>query len=142
MAGSQGFLTLSHVLYADDILVFCRAENKSLRNFSTFLKTYGAFSGQYINNSKSSFFTMDNSARFFTKIQRILSCSHGCLPLNYLGLPIFVAAPKSHFLQPLADKVKLKLASWKGKYVSMMGQIQLVNTVITGILVHSFNLYK
>ncbi|XP_068461592.1 uncharacterized protein [Phaseolus vulgaris] len=98
--------------------------------------------GQYVNNSKSSFFTMDYSARFVTKIQRILSCSHDCLPFNYLGVPIFVVAPKICFLQPLADKVKLKLASWKGKSLSMMGQIQLVNTMITGILAYSFNLYK
>ena len=94
--------------------LFFVGDIKSLRNLSTFLKIYGDFSGQYINNSKSSFFTMDNSPRFVTKIQNILSCSHGCLPFNYLGVPIFVGAPKCRFLQPLADKVKLKLASWKG----------------------------
>jgi len=85
---------------------------------------------------------MDNSARFVTKIQRILSCSHGCLPFNYLGVSIFVDAPKCQFLQPLADKVKLKLASWKGKSLSMMGRIQLVNTVITGFLAYIFNMYN
>ena len=114
MVSSQGFLTPSHILYANDIFVFCRAYNKSL-NLSIFIKTYGDFSGQYVNNSKSSFFTMDNSARFVTKIQRILFCSHGCLPFTYLGVPIFVGAPRCRFLQPLVDKVKLKLASWKGK---------------------------
>ena len=43
------------------------------------------------------------------------------LSFNYLGVPIFVGAPKCRFLQPLTDKVKLKLASWKGKSLSMMG---------------------
>jgi len=123
MASPQGFLTLSYILYADDIFVFCRIDNKSLINLSIFLKTYGDFSGQYVNNSKSSFFTMNNSARFVTKIQRILSCSHGCLSFTYLGVPIFVGALRGHFLQPLADKVKLKFASWKGKSLSMMGQV-------------------
>jgi len=37
---------------------------------------------------------------------------------------------------------KLKLASWKGKSLSMMSQIQLVNTVITEFLAYSFNMYK
>ena len=55
---------------------------------------------------------------------------------------IFVGAPRGHFLQPLADKVKLKLASWKGKSLSMMGQVHLFNTVITGLLAYSFNLCK
>jgi len=85
---------------------------------------------------------MNNSPRFVTKIQHILSCSHGCLSFTYLGVPIFVGAPRGCFLQPLADKVKLKLASWKGKSFSMMGRVQLVNTVITGLLAYSFNLYN
>ena len=97
-------------------------DNKSFRNLSIFLKTYGDFSGQYVNNSKCSFFTMDNSARFVTKIQRILSCSHCCLPFTYLGVPIFIGAPKCRFLQPLTDKVKMKLTSWKGKSLILMGR--------------------
>ena len=115
---------------------------KSLRILSIFLKTYCDFFGQYVNNSKSSFFTMVNSARFVTKIQHILPYSHGCLPFNYLGGPIFVGAPKCRFLQPLANKVKLKLASWKCKSLSMMSRIQLVNMVITRFLAYSFNMYK
>ena len=142
MASPLGYPTPSHILYANDIFVFCMGDNKSLRNLSIFLKTYGDFYGQYVNNSKSSFFTMDNSARFVTKIQRILSCSHGCLPFNYLGVFIFISAPKCRFLQPLVDKVKLKLTSWKGKSLSMMGQIQLVNTMIIGFLAYIFNMYK
>jgi len=55
MASLQGFLIPSRILYVDDIFVFCRADNKSLRNLSIFLKTYGDFSCQYVNNSKSSF---------------------------------------------------------------------------------------
>ena len=57
-------------------------------------------------------------------------------------MPIFVGALKFRFLQHLADKVKLKLAYWKGKSFRIMGVIQLVNTVITGFLVYSFNMFK
>jgi len=57
MASPQGYLTPSHILYADDIFVLYRADNKSLINLSIFLKTYGDFSGQYVYNSKNSFFT-------------------------------------------------------------------------------------
>jgi len=85
---------------------------------------------------------MDTSARFVTKVQCLLSCSRGALPFNYLGVLIFVGDPKCRFFKPLADKFKLKLASWKGKSLSMMGQIQLVNIVITDFLAYSFNIYK
>ena len=68
MASSQGYLTPFYILYVDDIFVFCRGDNKSFRNLSILLKTYGDFSCQYVNNSKSSFFTMDLSPKFVTKI--------------------------------------------------------------------------
>jgi len=64
-----------------------------------------------------------------------------CL-FNYLGVSIFVGARKCQFLQHLVDKVKLKLTSWKGKSLSMMGRIQLVNMVTSGFLAYSFNMYK
>jgi len=142
MASPNCYITPSHILYADDIFCFYRTDNKSLKNLSIFLQKYGDFSSHYVNNSKSSFFTMDTSAIFVTKIQHHLSCSHSLLPFNYLGIPIFVGAPKRKFLQPLADKVKLKLASWKGKTLSMMDQIQMVNIVVIGFLAYSFNVYK
>jgi len=55
---------------------------------------------------------------------------------------VFVGAPRGCFLQPLADKVKLKLTSWKAKSLSMMSRVQLVNTMILDLLAYSFNLYK
>ena len=55
MASPHGYLTPSHILYIDNIFVFCRGDIKSLINLSIFLKTYSVFSSQYVNNSKSSF---------------------------------------------------------------------------------------
>jgi len=40
------------------------------------------------------------------------------------------------------DKVRSKLASWKGKSLSMMGRVELVNSVIYGFLSYNFQLYK
>ena len=142
MANPKGYITSSHILYVDDIFVFCRTDNKSLKNLSIFLQKYGDFSYQYVNNSKIRFFSTDNFARFITKVQRHLSCTHGSLPLNYLGVLIIVGTPKLIFLQLLVDKVKLKLGSWKGKSLSMIGQICLVNIVVTVFLDYSFNVYK
>ena len=60
------------------------------------------------------------------------------IPFTYLRVPIFVGFPKAWFLQPLADKVKSKLASWKGKSLSMTGRIELVNSMIYGSLAYNF----
>jgi len=58
MASPKGYITPSHILYVDDIFVFYRMDNKYLKNLSIFLKKYGDFFGQYVNNSRNTFFTM------------------------------------------------------------------------------------
>jgi len=72
----------------------------------------------------------------------VLGCSRDTIPFNYLGVPIFVGSPKARFLQPLADKVKFKLASWKGKSLSMIGRVEIVNSIIYDSLSYKFQIYR
>jgi hypothetical protein len=64
------------------------------------------------------------------------------VPFDYLGVPIFKGKPKKIHLQALTDKVKSKLASWKGHSLSLMGRVQLVQSVIHGMLLYSFKIYS
>jgi hypothetical protein len=41
----------------------------------------------------------------------------------------------------LADRVKIKLASWKAYLLSMAGKVQLVKSVIFSMLLHSITIY-
>jgi hypothetical protein len=47
----------------------------------------------------------------------------GSLPFNYLGVPIFKGKPKACYLQPIADKIKNKLSSWKASLLSIAGRV-------------------
>lgn len=73
-----------------------------------FLSEYASFFGQYINHAKSTFYYANQSNLFIQKNENYSQCSHVSLPFNYLG-SYFAGAPKSSLLQPLADKVKIKL---------------------------------
>lgn len=42
------------------------------------------------------------------------------------------------YLMPIADKIKSKLASWKGSLLSIIGRVELVRSFIQGMLVYSF----
>lgn len=75
------------------------------------------------------------------KVQQCLGFGQGPLPFTYLGVPIFIGKPRTHFLQPIADKIKAKLVSWKGKLLSIMGRAQLINSFITSMLLYSFQVY-
>jgi len=41
----------------------------------------------------------------------------------------------------ITDKIRNKLATWKGTNLSIMGRLQLVKSIIHGMLVYSFHVY-
>jgi len=45
-------------------------------------------------------------------------------------------------LRPIVDKIKLKLNAWKGRLLTFMGRVQLVNVVICSMLTYFFHVYK
>ncbi|WVZ64595.1 LOW QUALITY PROTEIN: hypothetical protein U9M48_014090, partial [Paspalum notatum var. saurae] len=52
-------------------------------------------------------------------------------PGRYLGLPLHVRKLRRIDVQPLIDKVRARLPSWKGKILSKAGRMTLVKTVLS-----------
>ena len=76
------------------------------------------------------------------KLQSVTSMSKGSIPFKYLGVPLFVGAPKRKWLKLIADKVCNKFSKWKGSTLSMVGRLTLINHVVAGSFTHSFFIYK
>jgi len=74
-------------------------------------------------------------------ISGMLGFSVGTIPFTYLGCPIFKGKPKGVFFQSITDRIKVKLATWKGTMLSIMGRVQVVKSIIHGMLVYSFHIY-
>jgi len=75
-------------------------------------------------------------------LAQLSSFSVGTLPFQYLGCPIFQGKPKCIHFQPIVDRIKVKLATWKGVLLSIMGRVQLVKSIVHGMLVYSFHIYR
>lgn len=54
---------------------------------------------------------------------------------------MFRGKPRRNHLLPIVDRIKTKLASWKGSLLSIMGRVQLVKSIILSMLVYSFHIY-
>ncbi|MCH80766.1 putative ribonuclease H protein, partial [Trifolium medium] len=132
----------SHVLYADDIMIFCKGSKKNIRGVMQVLNDYGAASGQIVNKAKTKFYADSISNARLVNIAAPLGFNAGSIPFNYLGCPIFVGHPKAVHFQALADRIKTKLATWKGSLLSIMGRVQLVRSIIHGMLINSFHIYR
>ena len=78
---------MSHLSFADDILVFCGASQDRMMYLSWTLTWFEAISGLRINLDKSELIPMgcmENVGVLAAK----LGCKIGSLPSSYLGLPL------------------------------------------------------
>ena len=49
MAYARGAAFVSHLLYADDVILFAKASLQNMKTFSEMFEMYGAISGQVVN---------------------------------------------------------------------------------------------
>lgn len=126
----------SHTLYADDIMIFCRGDQKSVKVIPNLLSRYDACSRKLCNASKFIIYVCEMCKARHIQLANILGFSTASTPFLYLVVPIFIGKPKSIHFQFIVDKVKLKLAAWKANLLSIVGRVQLVKSVIHSMLVH------
>ncbi|PWA43490.1 RNA-directed DNA polymerase, eukaryota, Reverse transcriptase zinc-binding domain protein [Artemisia annua] len=63
-------------------------------------------------------------------LARKLVCEPSSFPFTYLGLPVGASMSRSIHWQPIIDRFRDKLSSWKAKNVSYEGHLTLVKSVL------------
>ncbi|KAA3479382.1 reverse transcriptase [Gossypium australe] len=108
---------ISHLLFADDCIMFGEASEKGARILKDILKEYESCSGQYVNFNKSTIFYNSNTRNEKREeASRVLGVRSSTCPEKYLGLPN-VAIPTyamSCFLLPKAlfEMIENKIAKY------------------------------
>lgn len=87
----RGTVTLSHLLFADDTLIFYEADRNQLRALKALLLCFEAASGLKVNFDKSELVPVGNVSDT-RQLASILGCKVASLPITYLGLPLGAAA--------------------------------------------------
>lgn len=80
--------SMSHLLYVDDSILFCRANPEEAQEILNILNTYQAASGQRVNMEKSEMvFTPNTSITIKQQVQAILPIKTSDSIKKYLGMP-------------------------------------------------------
>lgn len=101
----------THILYADDVLIFCAGTKQKIRCFLKIFNDYSEVSRQIINNSKSRFYAGAMTTSRSQMIAGMLGFNAGNIPFFYLGCPIFKGKPKGIYFQSIVDRIKVKFAT-------------------------------
>ncbi|KAF5475433.1 hypothetical protein F2P56_007238 [Juglans regia] len=131
----NGSSLITHLFYADDLLMFANGGSSAVRNIMEVLHRYELMSGQLINPCKSAlFFSSSIPANRRNSLKMISGFEEGNWPCTYLGVPLFAGVLKIRMVDPLLAKVQKKLSGWKSKVLSFGGKIVLIKHVLNGFV--------
>jgi hypothetical protein len=133
---------LNHLFFADDSLIFCKAQEADWNSLTSILECYEKASGQRLNRDKTSIFFSRNSCP--SAKECILQLSG--IPATqryekYLGLPSLVGKSRICEFQNITDRVRKKLNDWKSIFLSQAGKEVLLKPVIQAIPTYSMSIF-
>ena len=133
-------LTVSHLLFADDTLIFCDVDSNHITALRGILSRFEV-SGLKINLEKSVLVPVGDVPNLHELVE-ILGCSESALPLKYLGLPLGASFKDKTIWNPILEKMEQRLAGWKRLYLSKGGKITLIKSSLSLACLLIFFLYS
>ncbi|WVZ58599.1 hypothetical protein U9M48_008856 [Paspalum notatum var. saurae] len=103
---------LSILQYVDDTIIFMENYLEKAHNMKLLLCAFEQISDLKINFHK-----------------KLFDCKNGDFPLKYLGLPIHFKKLRNSDWKIIEERVEKRIASWKGKHLSIGGRLTLINSV-------------
>ncbi|XP_071905812.1 uncharacterized protein [Coffea arabica] len=134
---------LTHLFFADDSIIFCKANKNEAVEIMKVLKTYENASGQLVN--------LDKSAVFFSKNVDNEQKKDVCLALGgmaeakqgkYLGLPMVVSRSKEQIFGFVRDNIRKRCQNWKNKLLSPAGKEVLLKAVVMAMPTYVMSCFK
>ena len=130
--GGRQPVHISHLLFADDTIVFCEARKEHLTHLSWILFWFEAASGLRINLDKSEIIPV-GEVEEMEEMAAELGCRVGSMPLVYLGLPLGAPNKATSVWDGVEERVRRRLALWKCQYISKGGRLILIKSTMANM---------
>ena len=134
---------ITHLFFADDSLLFCRARMDDLQAIQHILSLYEGTPGQQINQGKTTLFfskaVMEDKKK---EILNFLGVPEIKEYEKYLGLPAIMGKMKKESLNFIKERVWAKLQGWKEKILSQAGKEILLKAVVQAIPTFAMSFFK
>ncbi|XP_073308286.1 uncharacterized protein [Primulina huaijiensis] len=139
---SRGGPTISHLLFADDSPLFCKAKEEECGILKQLLRDYEEASGQSINFAKSGIMFSSNLAREEQQtLSDIFGITKDIRSGKYLGLSSLIGKNKKEIFSYIKDRLWKRIHSWRGKYLSKAGREVLIKAVAQALPSYCMNVF-
>jgi hypothetical protein len=134
---------VNHLLFADDSLLFLKANSGAAVELSEVLQLYCHASGQRINLSKSSIHFSKGCPRLIREdVKQILQVSNESLSEKYLGMPTEIGHSVNDAFKNIKERIWNNILGWMEKFLSFGGKGILIKSVIQAIPTFSMSCFK
>ena len=134
---------ITHVMYADDIILFSKALKNDATTINHILYKYCLWSDQQVNRDKSGILfskhTQSNTRRSLKSILHMKSLKKDT---TYLGAPLLLSRAPARDFSYLQSKLEAKLTGWRTKCLSWAGRRTLICSVAQSIPNYSMSTFS
>lgn len=134
LKASRENIGVSHLFFADDLILFAKVEDKVCMAIMEVLKRFCEEFGQKVSLEKSRIYFSPNVQ---DGVREVISSRLGIQATTnigkYLGFPINHRGVARNQLNFVVERVMNKLAGWKAKFLSFAGRTVLVKSVMSAI---------
>ncbi|KAL9672710.1 hypothetical protein QQ045_028962 [Rhodiola kirilowii] len=134
---------ITNLMFADDSILFVRAEVDDIMRLKSTLVKYEELSCQQVNLNKSEVCVGNNVGSDKARLIRsILGMKSVTKIERYLGLPICFSRRKVELFNFIESKIWKKVIGWKEKLLSAAGKEILIKSVIQSIPIYAMSCFK
>nr|GEW85888.1 hypothetical protein [Tanacetum cinerariifolium] len=135
-------ITLSHLFYADDVVITSEWNSGDLDNVIWVLHVFHLASGLKINIHKSNIYDIGVSNEEVSSMASRTGCAAGSFPFTYLGLSIGSNMNLTSSWNILVDHFQKRLSSWKANLLSIGWRLTLIKAVLGSLGIYYLSIFK
>ncbi|KAE8685834.1 bromodomain and WD repeat-containing protein 3-like isoform X4 [Hibiscus syriacus] len=139
---SENSVRLTHLQFADDLIIFCQASLSQIKNVKRVLRIFSVMTGLHLNLAKSKLFGINVEEEVLSEWASSVGCSIDSLPTDYLGLPLGAKKNSEALWDPVFKNFSSKLAGWKANCLSLAGRTVLLKSVLTSLPIFFLSLFR
>ena len=135
--------SITHLFFADDSLIFCKANQQQATELMRVLQVYAIGSGQLINLDKSSIlFSKNVSPVVKQEICQIMGNMQQVSQGKYLGLPMVVTRTKEQIFGFIRTNIQQRILKWQNRLLSAAGKEIMLKSVSMAMPTYTMSCFK